>query len=95
MTFKLNKQVFALTTFCTVAIIVLLSSIATADLTANLPITPYAAKKVIDIISAASNIYAVIGIVAAVAGGGVLGIGVLFTAKALAKKFGNAYAAAW
>ncbi|GEL67958.1 uberolysin/carnocyclin family circular bacteriocin [Marinilactibacillus psychrotolerans] len=65
------------------------------DLTSTLGISAYASKKVIDIISAASSVAAVAGIIAAVVGGGGIGVAILATAKALVKKYGKAYAAAW
>ncbi|MER2226932.1 MAG: uberolysin/carnocyclin family circular bacteriocin [Carnobacterium sp.] len=65
------------------------------DLTSTLGLSTYAAKKVIDIISAASSVAAVVGIIAAVVGGGGIGVGILATAKALVKKYGKKYAAAW
>ncbi|WP_010632937.1 uberolysin/carnocyclin family circular bacteriocin [Sporolactobacillus vineae] len=68
---------------------------STPYLASTLGISTYAAKKAIDLISAASSIYAIIGLIAAIAGGGGIGIGILFTAKALIKKFGKKYAAAW
>ncbi|MFD2696119.1 uberolysin/carnocyclin family circular bacteriocin [Sporolactobacillus shoreicorticis] len=67
----------------------------TPYLASTLGISSYAAKKAIDIISTASSIYAIIGLIAAIVGGGGIGVGILFTAKALIKKFGKKYAAAW
>ncbi len=64
-------------------------------LAANLPISGYAAKKIIDIVAGASDLWAVIGIVAVIAGAGGITIGLLATAKWLAKKYTKAYAAAW
>lgn len=69
-------------------------SIQPAFLSSTLGLNIYAAKKVIDIISAAGSIWAVVGIVAAVIGGGI-GVAVLASAKALAKRYGKAAAAAW
>ncbi|NBA57064.1 uberolysin/carnocyclin family circular bacteriocin [Enterococcus hirae] len=64
-------------------------------LTSTLGISQHAAKKVIDIISGASSIAAVVGIIAAVIGGGGIGVAILASAKAIAKKYGKGYAAVW
>lgn len=84
------KKIFLLLTVFTGAFL-----FVAPDLTSTLGISAYAAKKVIDIISAASSVAAVVGIIAAVVGGGGIGVAVLSTAKALVKKYGKAYAAAW
>lgn len=65
------------------------------QLTSVLGINTYAAHKVIDIVSTAGTVYAVVGIVAAVIGGGGIGVAALATAKILAKRYGKAAAAAW
>ncbi|MDO4605292.1 MAG: uberolysin/carnocyclin family circular bacteriocin [Helcococcus sp.] len=65
------------------------------NLTSTLGISAYAAKKIIDIISTASTIWSIVGIVAAVVGTGAIGVGILATAKTLVKKYGKAWAAAW
>lgn len=65
------------------------------NLTTTLGINTYAAKRVIDIVSTAGTVYAVVGIVAAVVGGGGMGVAILASAKALAQKYGKAAAAAW
>lgn len=65
------------------------------NLTTTLGINTYAAKRVIDIVSTAGTVYAVVGIVAAVVGGGGIGVAILASAKALAQKYGKAAAAAW
>lgn len=77
------------------AAVFLLPLFQTADLAAMLKISTHAAKKAIDIISAAGTVYAIIGIVAAVVGGGGIGVAVIAAAKALAKKYGKRYAIAW
>ncbi|MGI6155814.1 MAG: uberolysin/carnocyclin family circular bacteriocin [Enterococcus lemanii] len=64
-------------------------------LTANLGISSYAAKKVIDIINTGSAVTTIIALVAAVVGGGLITAGVVATAKSLIKKYGAKYAAAW
>ena len=64
-------------------------------LTANLGISSYAAKKVIDIINTGSAVATIISIVAAVVGGGLITAGIVATAKSLIKKYGAKYAAAW
>lgn len=73
----------------------LLPLFPTAELVAMLKISRYAANRVIDIISAAGTVYAIVGIVAAVVGGGGIGVAILASAKALAKRYGKTYAAAW
>lgn len=65
------------------------------NLTTTLGINTYAAKRVIDIVSTAGTVYAVVGIVAAVVGGGGIGVAILASAKGLAQKYGKAAAAAW
>ncbi len=69
--------------------------LGTMELTSMLGISGYAAKKIIDIIAAAGTIWSIVGIVTAVAGTGGVGVGILFTARALVKKFGKRYAAMW
>lgn len=64
-------------------------------LTANIGISSYAAKKVIDIINTGSAVTTIIALVAAVVGGGLITAGVVATAKSLIKKYGAKYAAAW
>ena len=59
------------------------------QLASMLGISSYAAKKVIDILLMAWNIWSVIGIIAAITGVGAIGYGVLATAKALAVKYGR------
>lgn len=78
-----------------VAAWLLLPLFPTAELVAMLKISRYAANRVIDIISAAGTVYAIVGIVAAVVGGGGIGVAILASAKALAKRYGKTYAAAW
>lgn len=62
----------------------------TPNLASTLGISSYAAKKAIDIISAAGNVVAIIGLI-----GAVTGAGLVFTAKTMIKKYGKKYAAAW
>ncbi|HBL1326856.1 TPA: uberolysin/carnocyclin family circular bacteriocin [Enterococcus faecium] len=64
-------------------------------LSANIGISSYAAKKVIDIINTGSTVATIISIVAAVVGGGLITAGIVTTAKSLIKKYGAKYAAAW
>ncbi len=66
-----------------------------AQLASTLGIGTYAARRVIDIVSAAGTVYAVIGIIAAVVGGGGIGVALVATAKALVKRYGRAFATAW
>lgn len=70
-------------------------SVQPAFLSSTLGLNIYASKKVIDIISAAGSIWAVVGIVASVIGGGGIGVAILASAKALAQRYGKAAAAAW
>jgi circularin A/uberolysin family circular bacteriocin len=70
-------------------------TLTTPHLVSTLGLNGYAAKKIIDIISAATSIWAIIGLVAAVIGGGGIGVGILATAKWLANKYGKAYARMW
>ncbi|EGO2662342.1 circular bacteriocin, circularin A/uberolysin family [Enterococcus faecalis] len=94
---KLNNVLFNKKMYMGVAFVLVAFAISLTQphLTSTLGISAYAAKKVIDIISAASSVAAVVGIIAAVVGGGGIGVAVLATAKALVKKYGKAYAAAW
>lgn len=64
-------------------------------LTANLGISSYAAKKVIDIINTGSAVATIIALVTTVVGGGLITAGIVATAKSLIKKYGAKYAAAW
>ncbi|WP_282708467.1 uberolysin/carnocyclin family circular bacteriocin [Ligilactobacillus sp. Marseille-Q7487] len=64
-------------------------------LTSTLGISQHIAKKIIDIISGVSNIAAVVGIIVAIVGGGDVGVAIVSTAKAIAKKYGKVYAVAW
>lgn len=68
---------------------------STPMLTANLGISSYAAKKIIDIINTGSSIATIVSIIAAVVGGGLITAGIVATAKALIKKYGVKYATAW
>ncbi|AVQ37122.1 circular bacteriocin, circularin A/uberolysin family [Staphylococcus kloosii] len=60
----------------------------------TLGVSSYAARRAIDII-AAVNVAAIVGLIGAVTGAGVIGAGILFTAKRLIKRFGKKYAASW
>ncbi len=64
-------------------------------LAANLGISSYGAKKIIDVINTGSSIMTVISIASAVVGGGVVTAGVVASAKAMVKKYGAKRAAAW
>lgn len=70
-------------------------TITTVGLASMLPISSAAAMKVIDIIDAGSTIATIVSLVAAVVGAGVVSTGIIATAKALIKKYGKKYAAAW
>ncbi|HEC2193792.1 TPA: uberolysin/carnocyclin family circular bacteriocin, partial [Staphylococcus delphini] len=67
----------------------------TPELASTLGISAYAAKKAIDIIAAAGDVAAIIGLVGAVTGAGAIGAGILFTAKRMIKAYGKAWAASW
>ncbi|AZR80800.1 uberolysin/carnocyclin family circular bacteriocin [Bacillus cereus] len=69
--------------------------IGQAEFSSTLGISGYAAKKAVDIISAAGDLYAIIGLLGVVTGVGAIGYGIVVTAKTLAKKYGKAYAASW
>ncbi|MED2697044.1 uberolysin/carnocyclin family circular bacteriocin [Bacillus thuringiensis] len=69
--------------------------IGQAQLSSTLGISGYAAKKAIDIISAAGDLYAIIGLLGVVTGVGAIGYGIVVSAKSLARKYGTAYAASW
>ena len=75
--------------------IVAMLAMSTVGLASMLPISAAAAKKVIDIIDAGSTIATIVSLVAAVVGAGVVSTGIIATAKALIKKYGKRYAAAW
>ncbi|EOS26936.1 circularin A/uberolysin family circular bacteriocin [Lachnospiraceae bacterium 3-1] len=70
-------------------------TMTTVGLASMLPISSAAAMKVIDIIDAGSTIATIVSLVAAVVGAGVVSTGIIATAKALIKKYGKKYAAAW
>lgn len=90
-----NKQNISCFLFVSAIGIMFLVGNANAHLVSTLGVSSYAAKKIINIISTASTIWSIIGIVGAIIGSGGIGVGVLFTAKALIKKYGKKYAAAW
>lgn len=65
------------------------------QLASMLGITYYTAKKVIDLLLVALDVWAIIGVIVTIIGTGGISIGLLYTAKALAKRFGARYAAMW
>lgn len=71
----------------------LVLSFSGAMLVTTLGISSRAAYKAIDIVSSAGTIWSIIGLIGVAVGSGEIGI--LFTAKALVKKFGKRYAVAW
>ncbi|NQO19229.1 circular bacteriocin, circularin A/uberolysin family [Streptococcus suis] len=89
---KVSKLMFLAPTALAMATVPFYQS---AQLASTLGINAYAAKKVIDIVSAAGTVYAVVGVVAAIVGGGGIGVALLASAKALAKRYGKSAAAAW
>ena len=89
---KVSKLMFLAPTALTMAVI---SFYQSAQLASTLGINAYAANKVIDIVSTAGTVYAIVGIVAAIVGGGGIGVALLASAKALAKRYGKTAAAAW
>jgi len=93
----LRKKNLLMTVILVIGIIMVAfgAVMATPNLTSNLGISTYAATKVIDILSAAGTVSAIIGIVVAVIGGGAIGVAILESAKALAKRYGKKYAVAW
>ena len=89
---KVSKLMFLAPTALIMAAIPFYQS---AQLASTLGINAYAANKVIDIVSTAGTVYAIVGIVAAIVGGGGIGVALLASAKALAKRYGKTAAAAW
>ncbi|HFU4495885.1 TPA: uberolysin/carnocyclin family circular bacteriocin [Streptococcus suis] len=89
---KVSKLMFLAPTALTMAAIPFYQSV---QLASTLGINAYAANKVIDIVSTAGTVYAIVGIVAAIVGGGGIGVALLASAKALAKRYGKTAAAAW
>ena len=89
---KVSTLMFLAPTALTMAAIPFYQS---AQLASTLGINAYAANKVIDIVSTAGTVYAIVGIVAAIVGGGGIGVALLASAKALAKRYGKTAAAAW
>lgn len=88
---KVSKLMFLAPTALTMAAIPFYQ----LQLASTLGINAYAANKVIDIVSTAGTVYAIVGIVAAIVGGGGIGVALLASAKALAKRYGKTAAAAW
>ncbi len=65
------------------------------QLAANLGISTYTAKRIIGILMSAWSIWAVIGIVLSTAGAGFWAVGLMESAKYLAKKYGTKWATMW
>lgn len=92
---KNKKQRFMIIT-CVIAIVMyLLWSTTTVYLAHTLGINYYAAKRAIDIISAAGNVAAIIGLIGAVTGAGIIGAGIVYTAKRIIRRYGKKYAISW
>ena len=88
-----NAIFFSLLVTVSIASLLFLT-LTTPELANTLGVNIYAAKRAIDIIATAGNV-AAIGLIGAVTGAGVIGAGILFTAKRLIKRFGKKYAASW
>lgn len=84
-------MVAVFTAFVTLSILALYLMMPT-NLAAQFGISTYAAKKVINIVSGAGSIWAIIAVVGGSAG---WGAALLAVAKALLKKFGKVAAASW
>lgn len=82
---------------CIVLSMVVIASlgIATAGLASMLGISSAAAMKVINIINAASTVATIASLVGTVVGAGLISAGIVAAAKAMIKKYGASYAAAW
>ncbi|HDH4185525.1 TPA: uberolysin/carnocyclin family circular bacteriocin [Staphylococcus aureus] len=89
-----NTLIFSLLVTISIAALLFLT-LTTPELTSTLGVSTFAAKRAIDIIAAAGNVAAIVGLVGAVTGAGIIGAGILFTAKKLIKHYGKGYAAAW
>ena len=89
-----NAILFSLLVTVSIASLLFLT-LTTPELASTLGVSNYAAKKAIDIISTAGNVAAIVGLIGAVTGAGVIGVGILYTAKRLIKRFGKKYATAW
>ncbi|MEP9853199.1 uberolysin/carnocyclin family circular bacteriocin [Staphylococcus aureus] len=89
-----NTLLFSLLVTISIASLLFLT-LTTPELASTLGVSAYAAKKAIDIIAAAGDVAAIVGLVGAVTGAGAIGAGILFTAKKLIKSYGKKYAASW
>lgn len=89
-----NAIFFSLLVTVSIASLLFLT-LTTPELANTLGVNIYAAKSAIDIIATAGNVAAIVGLIGAVTGAGVIGAGILFTAKRLIKRFGKKYAASW
>ncbi|WP_305133161.1 uberolysin/carnocyclin family circular bacteriocin [Thomasclavelia cocleata] len=89
-----NALLFSLLATISIASLLFLT-LTTPELASTLGVSSYAAKKAIDIIAAAGDVAAIVGLVGAVTGAGAIGAGILFTAKKLIKSYGKKYAASW
>ncbi|PZN00949.1 MAG: circularin A/uberolysin family circular bacteriocin [Bacillota bacterium] len=68
---------------------------ATLRLAGMLSLDLYTARRIVDLLLTGLDIFTIISIIATITGAGAVGVGVLATAKWLAKKYGAQYAAAW
>ena len=91
---SIQKNLLMMSVFFLALVVMFSVLLHVPNLVSTLGISSYAAKRVIDIVSTAGNVAAVVGIVAAVIGGGGIGVGILYTAKRLVAKYGARYAAA-
>ncbi|MCD8915294.1 uberolysin/carnocyclin family circular bacteriocin [Staphylococcus simulans] len=95
MVLSSKKVVFVLLLSMISALSFIYLSISIPELASTLGVSSYAAKKAIDIIAAAGDVMAIIGLIGVVTGAGAIGAGLLWTAKRLIVKYGKKYAAAW
>ncbi|HEY8414418.1 MAG TPA: uberolysin/carnocyclin family circular bacteriocin [Thermaerobacter sp.] len=68
---------------------------ATLQLAAMLGLDTGTALYIIQLINAGLDVWTIISIIAVFTGAGAVGVGLIATAKWLAKKYGTKYAAAW
>lgn len=92
---KLFSRTKEVTLICSSILLLAFFGMYNTKLAGMLGISFYTAKRIVDIVSTAGSIYSVIGLVAVVAGTGGVGIGILFTAKALLKKYSRQWVASW
>ena len=91
---KKFTKTFLISCFCSIALISIVFA-THPQLVTMLPIDKCAAEKAIDVIDACDNVVLIVSIVGVITGAGAIGVGILQSAKMLARKFGRKYAAAW